>query len=271
MNWKILNQPLGMLSSTGYTPKKEIAWLPIALGVASLASSLWGAKKSSDAASEARAQQEAERARLEAERRRKQNQSWADTASGRNTIRVLNESARKFIKRAQGAAAVAGGTDAAVAIEKEQQNQKQADIIAQANAAFEDRKENIDASYRADLARVNQGIQQSKMAQADATAQAAEAASSAFMQGAMMTAEPTTRGVAPKTAPVKEPAGVSPGAGGGTVKPVKITPQSLFEHQGKAKTLDYKYNPNDILGINQNYNTLLGLKAGGNYNRFNMW
>ena len=253
-----------MLPSTGYTPKKEIAWLPLAMGAASLASSLWGAKKSADAADEARAQQEAERARIEAERRRKQNQSWTDTASGQNTIRVLQESARKFVKRAQGAQAVGGGTDAAVAIEKEQQNQKQADIIAQANAAFEDRKENIDASYRADLARVNQGIQQSKMAQADATAQAAGAASSALMQGALAVAEPTLK----QSTPTIEPAGVSPGAAGGEVKPVKITPKAVFEHQTPKSTMaDAK----KLAGFNRNYNTLIGQKLGGRYNDIKMW
>ena len=125
----------------------------------------------------------------------------------------MQDSARKFIKQAQGAKAVGGGTDAAVAIEKEQQNQKQAEVVAQANAAFEDRKENIDASYRADLARVNQNIQQTKRAQAEATAQAAGAASSALMQGALA-AYDSGKGTSWFGNANNTPAGGSPGAGG---------------------------------------------------------
>lgn len=190
MKWNIFNNPLGMSGSMGVPEKKDMPvpiGVPIAMAAASALSSIWGGAQSRKAAEEARRQQEAEKAQLEAERLRAKNERWTDTASGQNTLRVLQQSADREIKRMQGGAAVGGLTDAAVAQEKELQNQKQAEVIAQANANFEDKKDARDATYRSEIARVNAGIQQSKMAQAEATAQAASGVSSALMQGAIST------------------------------------------------------------------------------------
>lgn len=190
MNWKILNHPLGIATSIGVPSKKEMPIplaVPIGLGVASIASSLFGASKSKEAAEEAMKMQQMEKARLEAERLRKMNENYVDTAAGQNMLRVARDQADKLWKREAGAKAVAGGTDAAAALAKEQGSQMVADTIS--NMAVQDtmRKDNIDASYRADISRVNQGIQQSKMAQADATAQAASGASNALLSGALTT------------------------------------------------------------------------------------
>ncbi len=187
MNWKILNQPLGTMGSLDAPTKKE--WIvSAALAAGALASSIFGGASSRKAAKEAQRQQEAEKAQLEAERLRAKNQSWTDTKSGQNTIRILQQQADRAVKRMQGAAVVAGGTDASVAQEKELQNQKQAEVIAQAVANHEDKVDANDAAYRAEIAHVNQGIQQSKMAQADATAQVAGGVSNALAQGAMASA-----------------------------------------------------------------------------------
>lgn len=177
-----------MSASSGIPAKKEIPLaIPAVLAAGSLASSLFGASKSAKAAEEAMEMQKRERARIEAERMRKANENYIDTAAGQNMLRVAREQADKVWKRAEGARAVAGGTDAAVAMAKEQGNKMIGDTISNMAAQDTARKDAADASYRADLARVNQGMMQAKSAQADATAQAAGAASNAMMQGALMT------------------------------------------------------------------------------------
>lgn len=280
MNWKILNQPLGMAGSTGAPTRKEsisaAAIAGIISAIAAAGSAAYGAKKSNDAAKKANDNWWREKSSLEAERRKKMNQSWMDTRSGQDTLRILQQQAQRAVRQQQGAAAVAGGTDAAVAIEKELQNQKQADILAQAEANFEDRKENIDASYRGEISRANQGIINSEMAQAEATAQAAGAASSALMQGAqVMAGGGTTRGAKPTTE-----VGGSPGGGGVTqpasvAKSIKLTPNS-FEHQGTkaiggssplheyAKKIGYNYNLGTLMGNRNNYSTIRNFTNGHN-------
>ena len=86
-----------------------------------------------------------------------------------------------------GGAAVGGLTDAAVAQEKELQNEKQAEVLAKANAAYEEKKDAVDASYRQEINALNQQQAAMKGAQANAVAQAAGGVSNALMQGAMAT------------------------------------------------------------------------------------
>ena len=190
MNWNILNQPLGSGISNGYMPRRKMAIplaIPLVMAAASVASSAFGAAKSSSANRDAQARLAAEKAATEAERRRAKYQTWASTASGQNTIRMLNDQSRRAYQQMRGAAAVGGATEASVAAEKELQNLKQAEVIAQANANFEDKKDNIDASYRQQLSGLNQqliGLDQQK---GQAIAQAASGVSSALAQGAMAT------------------------------------------------------------------------------------
>ena len=189
MNWKLFHYPLGTPCAIGIPQKKEVVPLavPIAMAAGSALSSIWGGVSSSKAAKEAQRQQELEKARLEAERLRKVNQDYVDTAAGQNMLRIARDQADKVWKRAAGAKAVAGGTDAAAAMAKEQGNKLVADTVANMAANDTQRKDQIDASYRQDIARVNQNIQQTKMRQADATAQVAGAVSGALAQGAMAT------------------------------------------------------------------------------------
>lgn len=188
MNWKILYQPLGVAGSIGIPAKKEIPLaIPAIMAAGSLVSSFFGSSASKEAAERARQEQLREKARLEAERLRKTNEDYLDTAAGQNALRVAREEADKVWKRAEGAKAVAGGTDAAAAMAKEAGNKMLGDTIANIAANDTQRKDNIDASYRQEISRVNQGIMQSEMAKAQATAQAAGAASNALMQGALMT------------------------------------------------------------------------------------
>lgn len=234
MKWNLLNQPLGSSVSNGYVVKKEIPLaIPLAMGAASIFSSIFGSSKSADAAAAAERRLAEERAQTEAERRRAKYQTWASTASGQNTLRVLNDQAKRAFKQVRGAAAVGGATDAAVAAEKEQQNMKQAEVIAQANANFEDKKDNIDASYRQQLSGLNQrqiAVDQQKAA---SVAQAASGVSNALMQGAVATFGGTKLGQSWMNAG-------SPG-GGGVSAPTQLS--AFNKNYGTLASGSPLYNP----------------------------
>lgn len=188
MNLKILNQPLGMSVSTGAPVKKEIPLaIPLAMAGGSLLSSFWGGIKSKKAADAARQMQLDEKARVEAEHLRKTNESYLDTAAGQNMLRVARNEADKVWKRAEGINAVAGGTDAAAAMAKESGTNMIGETIANIAANDTQRKDAADAAYNADMARINQGLMQSEMQKAEATSQAAGAASNALLNGALTT------------------------------------------------------------------------------------
>ena len=164
MNWKFLNQPLGIAG--GFAPaKKEFFWVPVIMAAASIASSAYGAAKSASANRKAQAQVDAERAQNAAERRRKMNENYLDTAAGQNLIRVARDEANKVYKQAEGAAAVAGATDSSKQMAKDAGNKMMGDAIANIAANDTARKDNIDASYRAtdrQLAQQQIGLEQQR-------------------------------------------------------------------------------------------------------------
>ena len=141
--------------SGGYAPRRR-EWIGLALAGASLASSIFGG------ASAARRQREEERrlaeekARNDAWYSRRYNESYADTAAGQNMIRMAKDAARENWKRDAGAAAVAGGSDAAVAEAKAAGNRMVGDTIARMAAGDTARKDNVDAAYRAENSRLSQ-------------------------------------------------------------------------------------------------------------------
>jgi hypothetical protein len=171
-------------------PKKEMPVplaIPLAMAGASLASSIFGGISSKKAADRERARLEEERRRTEAERKRKANEDYIDTAAGQNLLRVARQERDKMWQREAGAAAVAGGTDAATAMAKESGNRMMGETIANIAANDTARKDQIDASYRQDLSRINQQQIAADREQAQNTAAVAGQASSALMQGALST------------------------------------------------------------------------------------
>ena len=151
MNWKILNQPLGMSNqSGGYAPaKKEFFIVPAIMAAAAIGSSVYGAAKSASANNKAQAQVDRERAINDAERRRTKYEDYIDTAAGQNLIRVARDEANKIWKREQGAAAVSGATESAKQMTKDSGNQMMGTAIANIAANDTARKDNLDAGYRA--------------------------------------------------------------------------------------------------------------------------
>lgn len=163
MKWKsIINgAPLGSgdavsIVSGGMAPHRK-EWVGLALAGASLASSIWGGIQSSKAQKEAERRLANEKAANDAWYNRRYNEHTIDTAAGQNMIRMAKDYARETWKKAAGAAAVGGGTDAEVAEAKAAGNKMVGDAIAQIEANDVARKDNVDAAYRA---RQNQLTQQ---------------------------------------------------------------------------------------------------------------
>lgn len=263
MNWKILERPLGQYDiSGGYAPEKK-EWVDIAimatLAAAGLATSIWGADASKKKAQKASKEIEREKSELENERVLKGKERWSDTASGQNTLRILRDQSQKFVKQQQGAAAVGGATDSSVALEKELQNQKQGEVIANSNADYDLRRDALDAGYRSEINRLNQQIISNDQTEAAADAQVASAVSNSLMQGAMAAYGGASK--APK-ATGGDAGGVGETGGsmaGGGVTPVQ-KPQSNVPSLTNMFRSPYggSWNLTRLRNQHQNYNTLLG-------------
>jgi len=232
MKWNILSQPLGS-TCPGSAPKKEIAFSAIAALVSAAiaaGSTAYGGIKSAQANREAQERLAREKAETEAERLRKKHESWTDTASGMNTIRMLKDMANEEYRRNRGAAVVGGATDAAVAASKDLQNQKQADVIAQASAAHDDKKDQVDASYRQQLSNINQQLIATDQAKKQAVAQAASGVSNALMQGAISSFAGSKFG--------QQLMGAGSPAGGGVATTGGSTPAQLQQMGSNYKVLN---------------------------------
>ena len=144
------------------------------------------------AASSASAARKAERLRKEQDAKnealynRRYNESYIDSAAGRNAIRQATDYAKEMNRKAEGSAAVTGGTDAATAQAKEAGNKMIGQTIGNLAAQDTQRRENADAAFAQQQA--NSTSQQMSIAQqrADAIAQVAGGASNALIQGATM-------------------------------------------------------------------------------------
>ena len=134
------------LSNVPYgSVRKE--WVQIALAAASVASSLFGGAKSAAAAKKAEQEQKARENAENAWYQRRYNENYADTAAGKAMINEAKEYARENWKKASGAAAVTGGTDAATAQAKEAGNKMVADTVRNMAAQDTARKDSVDAQH----------------------------------------------------------------------------------------------------------------------------
>lgn len=161
---KYVNQTLGMGIGDGMAGARLIGcgvmvdaslvhqpkmWIGAALGVAGgLASSLVGGLFSSSAAKEAERRQRQQEARERAWYERRYNEDYLDTAAGQNLVRRAKEYANEQWKKAVGAQAVAGGTDAATAQAKDAGNKMMGDTIANIAATDHARKAQVDNMHR---------------------------------------------------------------------------------------------------------------------------
>jgi hypothetical protein len=178
---KYINQPLGM-GNTFAPSRKE--WLNIALAGASLASSLIGGASASSAAKEAEERQRLQEAKQDAWYRRKYNENYLDTAAGQALVNRAREYAKENWKRAAGAQAVAGGTEAGSAMAKEAGNKMVGDTISNIAASDQQRKDNIDDQHNQAQQRFAQMDMQREMQRAQNITNAAQGASNALLSAA---------------------------------------------------------------------------------------
>lgn len=252
MNWKLITNgaPLGSGDlSAGFAPRKR-EWIGLALAGASLASSIWGGIQAGKQQKKAEQQLANEKAENEAWYRRRYNENYADTAAGQNMMRMAKDYARENWKRAQGAAAVGGGTDADVAQAKEAGNQMVGNAIANIAAQDTARKDNVDATYRAAKSRLNQQQMQLDQQHAQNIANVASAASDALMSGAVMTGD-FTKGTGNSGSPGGQ--GVNAPEGSSTLERMGIQNNDQYLEQNSGKLYQYRDNYDYLNGLGDDF------------------
>ena len=176
---KYIEKPLG--TGETFAPSRK-EWIATAIGAAAgLASSIFGGISASKAAEEAERKQRAAEARENAWYLRRYNEDYLDTAAGQNLVRRAKEYARENWKKAAGAQAVAGGTDAATAMAKEAGNKMVGNTIADIAAADTQRKANVDNIHMGNQQKFAQMDIDRENQRAQAITNAAQNASNAIM------------------------------------------------------------------------------------------
>lgn len=181
----------------GFNPtfcdKKE--WIATAAMLAgSVASSLFGANKAKKAARRAQAEatyrSNAEKAWYDKE----YNTDYLDTKAGQNLMRRAQEVQDSYVRKADGAAAVGGGTAASVAQAKESANKAMGDTIANIAAQDTSRKQSVSDQHQANVQNLSRERQQIEQSKAQATSDAAQNMSNALMQAGVNRLGPQLEG-----------------------------------------------------------------------------
>lgn len=165
----------GAYDCFGVRPKE---WITSAIGAAvGLGSTLFGASESAKKNNKARAERERNHITNSAILRRQRDEDMLDTAKGQNMIRQAREYADSNWKKAQGASAVGGGTDAATAMAKEAGNRVVGDTMANISA------QNTAKQERAEHGMINENNQYTNAKANDLMQQGANIASTASAMG----------------------------------------------------------------------------------------
>lgn len=171
--------PKNLTASPVLGEKKE--WV---LGAASLAlgvgSSLFGANKAKKAARRAQAENQYRTNAEKAWYDRNYNTDYLDTKAGQNIMRRAQEVQDEYIRKADGAAAVGGGTAASVAQAKESANKAMGDTIANIAAQDTSRKQHVEDAHLQNTQQLSRERQQIEQQKAQATSDAAQNASNAL-------------------------------------------------------------------------------------------
>lgn len=176
---KYLGTPLGQGDS--FAPARK-QWIAAAIGAGvGLASSLIGGASAARAQRRAMAEQRAAEAKENAWYTRRYNEDYADTAAGQNLVRMAKEHAKNQWKKAAGAQAVAGGTDAATQMAKDAGNKMVGDTLANIAAADSQRKAQIDNIHMQNEQRFAQQRAANEMQRAQNITDAAQNASNAII------------------------------------------------------------------------------------------
>lgn len=171
--------PKHLTSCPVLTDKKE--WI---LGAASLAlgvgSSLFGANKAKKAVRRAAAENTYRTNAEKAWYDKNYNTDYLDTKAGQNLMRRAKEVQDEYVRKADGAAAVGGGTAASVAMAKEAANKAMGDTIANVAAQDTARKQHVEDAHLRNTQQLSRERQQIEQQKAQATSDAAQNASNAM-------------------------------------------------------------------------------------------
>lgn len=167
---------------SAYVPMKKEFISAIIGAVGGIASGLIGGAASAAAARRAEAKQRADEAKEQAYYNRRYNESYVDTAAGQRLITRAKSIYDSQIKKAQGAAAVGGGTDASVQMAKDSANKAVGDTIADMAAQDAARQERADEHHRSAESRFAAMDMQREMQRGQNIANVASAASNAIFQ-----------------------------------------------------------------------------------------
>ena len=172
--------PKDLTFSPVLTEKKE--WI---LGAASLAAgigaSLFGANKAKKAARRAQAENQYRTNAEKAWYDKNYNTDYLDTKAGQNLMRRAQEVQDEYVRKADGAAAVGGGTAASVAMAKEAANKAMGDTIANVAAQDTARKQHVADVHLQNTQQLSRERQQIEQQKAQATSDAAQNMSNALM------------------------------------------------------------------------------------------
>lgn len=175
----LLRIPKDLTASPVMADKKE--WV---LGAASLAagvaSSIFGANKAKKAARKAQAENTYRTNAEKAWYDKNYNTDYLDTKAGQNLMRRAKEVQDEYVRKADGAAAVGGGTAASVAMAKEQANKAMGDTIANVAAQDTARKQQVEDAHQQNVMQLSRERQQIEQDKANATSQAAQNMSNAL-------------------------------------------------------------------------------------------
>lgn len=183
-NIKIMSEiltriPKDLTSSPVLGERKE--WV---MGAASLAlgvgSSIFGANKAKKAARRAQAENQYRTNAEKAWYDKNYNTDYLDTKAGQNLMRRAQEVQDEYVRKADGAAAVGGGTAASVAMAKEAANKAMGDTIANVAAQDTARKQHVEDAHLANTQQLSRERQQIEQQKAQATSDAAQNASNAL-------------------------------------------------------------------------------------------
>lgn len=174
-----------MVDLTGVGANVPKMWVASAIGAGvGLASSLIGGSGAADSARAAERRQREQEAKEGAWYNRRYNESYVDTEAGQNLVRRAKEMAQGNVKRAEGAKAVAGGTDAATQMAKDAANKMVGDTISNIAATDTQRKSNVDDLHMKNQERFAQMDMSREMQRAQNITNAAQQASNAIMSAA---------------------------------------------------------------------------------------
>lgn len=156
-------------------------WIATAAMLAGSAlSSMFGANKAKKAARRAEAEN---RYRTNAEKAwydKEYNTDYLDTKAGQNLMRRAQEVQDSYVRKADGAAAVGGGTAAATAMAKEQANKTIGDATANIAAQDTARKAQVSDQHMKNVSALSQERQAIEQQKAQATSDAAQNMSNAL-------------------------------------------------------------------------------------------